>query len=39
MNHRGLKVQFENPLKFGYPNHSLCDAINLGNPSEGEWNY
>ena len=30
MNHRGLKVQFGNPLWIGYPNYSLCDVITLG---------
>ena len=33
MNHRGLEVQFGNPLKFGFPNYSLCDVITLRNPS------
>ena len=29
--HRGEKIQFGNPLNFGYPNDSLCDVITLGN--------
>ena len=33
MSHSGLEVQFGNPLKFGFPNYSLCDVISLGNPS------
>ena len=24
-------MQFGNPLKFGFPNDSLCDVITLGN--------
>ena len=29
--HRGEKIQFGNPFKFGFPNHSPCDVITLGN--------
>ena len=29
--HRGHKIQFENPLNFGFPNDSLCDVSTLGN--------
>ena len=32
VNHRGLEVQFGNPLKFGFLNYSLCDVITLANP-------
>ena len=32
--HRGEKIQFGNPFKFGFPNHSPCDVITLFPPNK-----